>query len=326
MPTPSLRETLETRQIPLYFGTVVLAGLIAIWQPATQGLAGAIDPLLAFMLFVTFLQVPMHELRRAASNLRFVGALALANFLLIPLLVLAMLPWLPGDPLLRIGVLLVLLTPCIDYVVTFAHLGRADARALLASTPLLLAAQMLLLPFYLRLLLDADAARLVQWGPFLHAFVWLIAVPLGLAALCQAWGRRRAAGARALDLLGVMPVPATAAVLAVVVASVTPQLAVAMDAVRQVAPLYLGFALLAPLLGWGVARLCRLPLPQRLAVAFSSATRNSLVVLPLGLAIPGALPVLPAVIVTQTLIELVSQLLYVRLGRTLAGAAARART
>lgn len=44
---------------------------------------------------------------------------------------------------------LVLLTPCIDYVVTFSHLGRADARLLLAATPTLLVVQMLLLPAHL---------------------------------------------------------------------------------------------------------------------------------------------------------------------------------
>ncbi|MNF17505.1 hypothetical protein D3C80_2210460 [compost metagenome] len=49
------------------------------------------------------------------------------------------------------------------------------------------------------------------------------------------------------------------------------------------------------------------------AVAFSGSTRNSLVVLPLALAVPGAIPVLPAVIVAQTLVELVSELVYVKL-------------
>ena len=46
---------------------------------------------------------------------------------------------------------------------------------------------------------------------------------------------------------------------------------------------------------------------------FSSGTRNSLVILPLAMAIPGALPVVPAVIVTQTLVELVAMLVYVPL-------------
>lgn len=36
-------------------------------------------------------------------------------------------------------------------------------------------------------------------------------------------------------------------------------------------------------------------------------------VLPLGLAIPGAVPVVPAVILAQTLVELLCELLYVRL-------------
>jgi ACR3 family arsenite transporter len=41
------------------------------------------------------------------------------------------------------------------------------------------------------------------------------------------------------------------------------------------------------------------------------------VVLPLALAVPGAVPVLPAIIVTQTLVELLSELVYVRLIATL---------
>ena len=47
--------------------------------------------------------------------------------------------------------------------------------------------------------------------------------------------------------------------------------------------------------------------------AFSAATRNSLVVLPLALAVPGGVPLLPAIIVAQTMVELVSELAYIRL-------------
>ena len=62
-----------------------------------------------------------------------------------------------------------------------------------------------------------------------------------------------------------------------------------------------------------MSRLFCLDAPAGRAVAFSAATRNSLVVLPLAFAVPGAVPVLPAIIVTQTLIELISELAYVRL-------------
>ncbi len=306
------RQLLERHQTALYFAAV-LAGVALAWaRPGTASWAQAIDPLLALMLFATFLQVPLAALRRAAADLRFVGALLASNFLAVPLLVAALLPWLPDAPLLRLGVLLVLLAPCIDYVVTFAHLGRADARALLAATPVLLVLQMLLLPLYLHLLLGDAAAGLVRWQPFAQAVVWLIAAPLALAAACQAWAARTATGARVVERLGLLPVPATAAVLFVVVAAITPQLGLALDAARAALPVYLVFALVAPLLGWAMGRSFRLSATQSRAIAFSTATRNSLVVLPLALAVPGAMPLLPAVIVLQTLVELVSELLYVR--------------
>lgn len=45
------------------------------------------------------------------------------------------------------------------------------------------------------------------------------------------------------------------------------------------------------------------------AVVSSGATRNSLVVLPLALALPGALAVAAVVIVTQTLIEVIGMVI-----------------
>jgi arsenite transporter len=235
-----------------------------------------------------------------------------ANFIAVPILVAVFVQFLPADPIVRLGVLLVLLTPCIDYVVTFSHLGRADSRLLLAATPALLIAQMVLLPGYLALFLGRDAAGLVHLGPFIHAFVWLIAAPLLLAALAQVGAARSKATARVVTALGVLPVPATALVLFVVIAAVVPQLRTAMDAVLRVLPVYIAFAVVAPFLGWLVARKFQLQPAARRSLAFSAGTRNSLVVLPLALAVPGAVPVLPAVIVAQTLVELLAQLVYVR--------------
>ena len=310
------RDLLEARQVPIYFGAVAVATALAQAFPGTAALEAAIIPALAAMLFVTFLQVPLGDLGLAFARWRFMATLLTANFLAIPLLAAALAQLLPPDPLIRLGALLVLLTPCVDYVVTFAHLGRADAKPLLAATPVLLLLQMALLPVYLGLLLNEDAARLVRVGPFVHAFLWLIAVPLALAGLVQLWAGRAAGGARAASVLGVLPVPATAVVLFAVVAAVVPRLGRALDAVRDavltVVPVYVLFALLAPLVGWGVARLSGLRAGEARAVAFSAATRNSLVVLPLALSVPGALPVLPAIIVAQTLVELIGELVYIR--------------
>ena len=107
--------------------------------------------------------------------------------------------------------------------------------------------------------------------------------------------------------------PATALVLFVVVAAVVPRVESAADAALGVIPLYFVFAVIAPMIGWSISRLFRLDAPAGRAIAFSAGTRNSLVVLPLALAVPGAIPVLPAIVVTQTLVELLSELAYVRI-------------
>lgn len=78
-------------------------------------------------------------------------------------------------------------------------------------------------------------------------------------------------------------------------------------------PVYIAFAVLAPLIGWVVARVARLTPKAGRAVAFCAGTRNSLVVLPLALVVPGAIPLVPAIIVTQTLIELLAELVYIRI-------------
>jgi ACR3 family arsenite transporter len=101
-------------------------------------------------------------------------------------------------------------------------------------------------------------------------------------------------------------------VLLIVIAAVLPQLGAAIPAALSVLPLYIAFAVISPVAGWLVARAIRLDAPGGRAVAFSAGTRNSLVVLPLALAVPGAMPVLPAIIVAQTLVELLFELLYVR--------------
>ena len=307
-----LRSFLETRQVWIYFAPIVLGVAASSTFPATTALEPSINPALAFMLFVTFLQVPLVELAGAFRNGRFLGALLTTNFVAVPLLVAVLIWFAPDSPMVRLAILLVLLTPCIDYVVTFTHLGKGDARSLLASTPILLLVQMLLLPVYLHAFLGAEASNLIDPEPFINAFVWLIAVPLILAALVQYAGGRFPAGRKLADLLGVLPVPATALVLFLVVASVMPRIGEASSAAMSAAPIYVAYALLAPLLGWQVARAFRTDIDVARAVAFSAATRNSLVVLPLAFAVPGGIPLLPAVIVTQTLVELVSELIYIR--------------
>lgn len=308
------REQLETRQIPIYFVAVLAAiafGLLA--SDTARQLEALITPAIAVLMYAMFLQIPFLDLRQGLGNRRFITALLLANFILVPLLVWAITRGLVEHPAILVGALLVLLTPCIDYVVVFTHIGKGDSRLTLAATPLLLLAQLVLLPVYLALMLGGSSQVAISITPFLEAFVLLIVLPMALAVLTSAGARRSRAIATWNDAWAWLPVPAMALVLMVVIASQIVVVLRDFDRLLPVVPVYIGFMLLAPVLGFICARLLRLPASEARSVTFSAATRNSLVVLPLALALPEEMRGLAAAaVITQTLVELVSELIYVR--------------
>ncbi|USS56664.1 arsenic resistance protein [Pseudomonas kermanshahensis] len=308
------REQLETHQIPVYFAAVLAAlafGLLA--TDTAHHLQALITPAIAVLMYAMFLQIPFLDLRQGLGNRRFISALLLANFVLIPLLVWAITRGLVAHPAILIGALLVLLTPCIDYVVVFTHIGKGDSRQTLAATPLLLLVQLVLLPVYLALMLGDDNAVAISIVPFVEAFALLIVLPMILAVLTSANARRSRVASKWNDAWAWMPVPAMACVLVVVIGSQIAAVLRDFEHLLPVIPVYLGFMLLAPVIGLATARLMRLPVAEVRSVTFSASTRNSLVVLPLALALPEDLRGLAAAaVITQTLMELVSELIYVR--------------
>ena len=84
---PIIKELLEKQQITLYFVTIVVAIILAFCIHGTSALVIVINPVLAFMLFVTFLQVPITEFKRFLLYGRFIAALLITNFVIIPLFV-----------------------------------------------------------------------------------------------------------------------------------------------------------------------------------------------------------------------------------------------
>ncbi|MEU1301316.1 arsenic resistance protein [Streptomyces shenzhenensis] len=306
---------MERRQVALYIGALAAGGLLGWAAPgAGPGLEHAINPVLAALLFVTFLQVPAAELVRSLKTGRFLAAALVVNFVVVPLVVAAMLAFLPDDRAVRVGVLLVLLAPCIDYVIVFSGLAGGSSERLLAATPLLLIAQMILLPGYLFLFLGSELADVVEVGPFVEAFVVLIVIPLALAWLTQAWAARHPAGQKAADAAGTAMVPLMCATLLAVVASQVPELGDggSLSDVAAVVPFYAAFLVVMAFAGLAVARLFRLEARDSRAIVFTGATRNSLVVLPLALALPDNLAVAAVVVVTQTLVEVIGMVIYVR--------------
>jgi len=310
-----LLRTLEDKQAGIY-ALAILAGIPAgLLAPGAGGsLEAWIEPALAVLLYGMFSQIPFLGFREAVSKGRFTAALLALNFAVVPAVVWVLTRFLPDSEPLLIGVVLVLLTPCIDYVVAFTRLGRGDPALMLASTPLLLAVQMLLLPVYLGLFLGPGAAGVMSAGPFVRAFVLLIAVPMTLAVLTQHRARNMEIAEKWLGLTAWIPVPAMALVLFVIPASQAGIIREHLGVILYAVPVYIAYVAVSLLAGRVVAGLFRLGTRESRTLVFSGLTRNSLVVLPLALALPGELRyAAAAVVVTQTIIELAAELVSIRL-------------
>lgn len=306
------RVTLERRQVWIYL-IAILAGLtLGSIQPALgPRFETLLWPVLALLLYATFVQVPLLHVREAFGDRRFVLAILLGNFLLIPLLVWLALQWLPDDPALRLGVLLVLLVPCTDWFITFTQLGRGNTARAIAVTPLNLLAQLLLLPLYLWLMLpSADFSAALKTEEMLPAALALVGLPLVAAALTERWVEAKAERTVWRERLGWWPVPLLAVVVFLIAVAQVGTVRDAGPVLLTVLPVFVGFLLVAALLASGLARWLRLPVDAGRTLAFSLGTRNSFVVLPFALALPIGWETTVVVIVFQSLVELFGMVFY----------------
>ncbi|MDF9839631.1 MULTISPECIES: arsenic resistance protein [Paenibacillus] len=309
------REKLEHQQIWLYVIALIIGGVLGLVSPKVgSSLHITISPILAILLYGMFAQIPFLQLRESFSNRRFIGALLASNFVIAPIVVWLLTQIFPQSSPILVGVYLVLLTPCIDYVIVFTQLGRGNERLILAATPILFVVQMILLPVYLWLFMGEETARIVKVGPFVEAFFFLIVIPLLLAIITQLWAKGKARGKTILNATAWLPVPFMALALIIVVASQIGKVYNDFDVIVYVIPVYILFLILMPFLSRMVAALFRLDVGAGRALIFSSGTRNSLVVLPLALSLPDEwATIASAVIVTQTIVELVGELIYIRI-------------
>lgn len=309
----NFREKLEEQQIWVYVITLIAAAVSGLYIPGIEETDQYIDPIIGILLYSMFCQIPFLNLKQAFQNRSFFKAVLLSNFVFIPIFVGLLSLLIPNETALQIGFFLVLLTPCIDYVIVFTHLGKGDSNLVLASTPILFLLQMLLLPLYLWIFVGSEPLSVIEVGPFVKSFVYLIAIPFLLAIVTQFLSDRSAVGKWLLTVSGYLQVLFMALTLFVVVASQTGTLLANPGPILSVLPIYILFAAGAPFIGRLSSKIFTLDTTAARAVAFSSSTRNSLVVLPMALALPAPVnTIAAAVIVTQTLVELVAELFYIK--------------
>lgn len=308
------RETLEQKQILIYAVTLIIAAIVGLmWPTFSEPLGHTTTIVIAILLFSMFTQIPFFRLKEALSNRRFIYALLITNYVAVPLLVWLLTRFLPDHPPLLLGVMLVLLTPCIDYVIVFTHLGRGNEKLMLISTPFLFITQILFLPLYLWIFIGNQAVEIIRFEPFFEAFIGLILIPLLLALGSQLLAARTKMGDQLLNATAWLPVPFMALTLFVVVASQISRIYEYQEVISYAIPIYIAFMVFMPFISGLISKWFQLDTEAGRALVFSGGTRNSLVVLPFAFALPDPFSgVVAAVIVTQTIVELIGELIYIR--------------
>lgn len=309
-----MKEQLENKQVWIYIVIVIIAAIVGLAFPSfSQGLNHWVSIVLAILMYSMFSQIPFTSLKQGFNNRPFMLALGVTNFIAVPILVFLLTRFLPNEPALLLGIYLVLLTPCIDYVIVFTALGRGDAKAMLMATPMLFVLQMVLLPVYLWLFLGKEAVAIVAVGPFIEAFVTLIVLPLMLAVVLQLVALKSKRGSQILDLSAWLPVPFMAVTLFVIIASQIEKITNDSEMIIKAIPIYIAFMVIMPFIARWIGQVFKLETSLKRALVFSGGTRNSLVVLPLALALPPTInTIVAAIIVTQTLVEIVGELIYIK--------------
>lgn len=247
----------------------------------------------------------------------------LLNFVLNPLLVALLVSLLPVTGDLKFAAALVLLAPCIDYVVVFTGLAGGAKDHLLRATPVLLVGQLIAVPIWLVAFtrLGLWNENLLSWavlqtgGSTLLDAAFMLGIPFILAWGLQKCGQKPQKCATKIAEKTMVPL-----MMLVLFSAVASTFGHVSAYLNQLFPLAVIYALLAVIIGsyaWSYTgrQETKANQPARTAVIFSAVTRNSLVVLPIALTL-GELtqqPLMPLAVVTQTLVELLVMVLMVKL-------------
>lgn len=300
----SLAERLQS----LFVALAALAGLAAgLLLPIGSAAEHVVLPALLVMLTAVFVQMDaahVGEVRRAKTLV--VTSLVL-NFVFTPALAWALGAGLLGaEPDLRIGLLLLLVTPCTDWYLVFTAMARGHTGIAAALLPVNLILQLVLLPLYV-LLLGGQAA-MVDVGTLAESVLLVLVVPLGLAMVLRwasarfrgtAWRERFITGPASGLVLPLLYV----AVLAMFAWQARTVLSHLTDLLALLVPLALFFVVL-PLVSVGLSRLLRLPEDHKVTLTMVTTARNSPIALAIAVAAFPDRPLIAVALVVGPLLEL----------------------
>ena len=141
-------------------------------------------PFLILMLYALFLNIPLGQIKEGFQNKLFALTSFSINFIWTPILAWALgYFFLPDSPALKIGFLMLMVTPCADWYLAFTAQAKGNLSLSTSILPANLLLQILLLPTYL--FLFSGVLGTFNWQILGHSILWGLALPFLLALLTR---------------------------------------------------------------------------------------------------------------------------------------------
>ena len=164
----------------------VLVGLLLGQVPLIEEHAkNFIIPFLFLMLYGLFLNIPLKDFRKSFLNFKFAVTVISINFLWTPILVWGLgAIFLSENPVLWIGFIMLMVTPCTDWFLVFTGITKGNVPLSTSILPINLILQVVLLPVYL--FLFAGITGSINFNALFESILIVLILPFFLAQVTKA--------------------------------------------------------------------------------------------------------------------------------------------
>ncbi|TDL31772.1 arsenic resistance protein [Jeotgalibacillus sp. S-D1] len=166
---------------PLWITLSIGAGFLLGQSSYIKGAASEfITPLLMIMLYFSFVQISLSQIKKGFTRKSFLWSSTVMNFVATPLLAWGVAALFFGDqPALWIGFIMLMVTPCTDWYIIFTGIAKGDTALSTSLLPINLLLQFILLPLYLYLF--TGASGMVDYSFVIEGIILVLFLPFLLS-------------------------------------------------------------------------------------------------------------------------------------------------
>lgn len=263
-----------------------------------------IVPLLVAMLYITFLQIPIEEIKKAFKNNRYTYTSVIINFVWTPILAwLLALLFLGDNPAIYIGFIMLMVTPCTDWYLIFTGIAKGNVALSTAILPLNLILQVILLPIYL--LIFGGKTGVIEFSFLMESIIIALFLPLVLAFLTKTvLKNKKQLRDNLISNLSALPIIFLSLAIVAMFASQGQLLLDNLDLMWKITIPILLFFILNFVVGQKVGQLMKFPYKDRASLSLTTLARNSPIALAIAITAFPDQPLLSLTLVIGPLLEL----------------------